>query len=1247
MKTSLPSFIAFFLILIIDFHASVAQDSPQNRPAARLAATTEEEPKASDEVFVATTGSGYDVYRFRKDVPNGRLRMSVDITRYYSPAMRFDAQGFLTNAPDLIKSGLLPRLARLTLRVYDVDHNSQYDGNDDDIADPEVDHVYLNGRLVRTSSGAVWTLGSGNNTWSTPSILVPIEMLKFPTQPGTAQTRPRAENIVEIDIDVPNTTVWAVECDWVSVQIEGPMKPIVFVRGYGLSNSGTPEGTWGTFMGFTRQDGIPVHLATSIGSCSSIFENAGRLATEIQTARNTFGVDKVNVVAHSKGGLDTRAYLRSNGDVQNLVQLATPNHGSGVAYIPGTGFRCEAGDNLEPSWLANNFNYLNEQKDFPLFTNELEKETRFFLLIATDDEVVSPQRATVPWKALYPKYFDRFGNLMYEDLTKPTNVVNNGAFTFPNIFTDHSDIHESVAVYRRSISLITDSKVTAQGQKGGRTAAPSENQATEGLTDTLSVVLAQNATLKLNTSQTLRAYLPNEGIGYFQGLFLQDKGKMVLKSPSGTVYTSNSTGYSQGMIPSGFLTVYQIPKAEKGYWEITMNAGAVENTYALKVYGESDRKVVIGTNKYNYATREPVIVNVNYTSKNQPIIRGTGKVYFYSSAKQDSIQLFDDGLHQDQKANDGIYGNQYGGFEQTGMVTMVTKLKEGAEETYDESTVNVIAKTAEFTNVFSESTSDINSDGLIDTLHIRIGVRFNIAGNYLLTGVLKNAKGEVIATSAWRNPNTKPQDVGVANITLSFDGLSIGKNELNGPYTLENLALMDVSRSAIVDSRTKAYTTRNYNVRLFNRPPVILTNQKSESPVDSDKDGDFDFLDIKVQVNVSKAGTFDLSAELIDSLQNSLNWTETRLSLSQGLNVITLRFSGSEINEKLANGPYRLTNLYFSSSFASVTFYDVYQTQKYLFSQFNGIVISGRVTDQLTGLGIANATVLLKGAKLVTTQTDAQGKYTIAGLLNGNYTIEALITGYCNSKVTTLNNLRANTITDLVLVNKRIVLSKQKQFQVCFGDSLRLSPPGVWESYRWSNGNSNNTIYVKSSGKFSVAVFQAGCTLNSDTVEVQVIMIPKPTITSDGILTLSTTPSERYQWYKDDVLIQGANQQAFTATSSGRYTVNVFLNGCSRFSDPFSLIITSANPLRVAEVSLRTHPNPTYGKIKATVELPTPAHVTLQVVDNHGHGLLKWQSNAPQLTHEAELDLTNWAVGVYVVVAEVNGIRVSKKIIKN
>lgn len=51
----------------------------------------------------------------------------------------------------------------------------------------------------------------------------------------------------------------------------------------------------------------------------------------MQDFKTETGKDKINIVAHSKGGLDARVYLAnnpSNDDVSKLIMIGTPNQGS-------------------------------------------------------------------------------------------------------------------------------------------------------------------------------------------------------------------------------------------------------------------------------------------------------------------------------------------------------------------------------------------------------------------------------------------------------------------------------------------------------------------------------------------------------------------------------------------------------------------------------------------------------------------------------------------------------------------------------------------------------------------------------------------------------------------------------------------------------------------------------------------------------------------------------------------------------
>lgn len=79
-----------------------------------------------------------------------------------------------------------------------------------------------------------------------------------------------------------------------------------------------------------------VDLTDASGTGGSVWTNGRMLAGQLATITAHYGVDSVNVVAHSKGGLDTNAAIVHYGAgprVQTLFQLASPNWGSQLADL--------------------------------------------------------------------------------------------------------------------------------------------------------------------------------------------------------------------------------------------------------------------------------------------------------------------------------------------------------------------------------------------------------------------------------------------------------------------------------------------------------------------------------------------------------------------------------------------------------------------------------------------------------------------------------------------------------------------------------------------------------------------------------------------------------------------------------------------------------------------------------------------------------------------------------------------------
>lgn len=119
--------------------------------------------------------------------------------------------------------------------------------------------------------------------------------------------------------------------------------PIVLVHGIALKE-------WRVFKAFgrigkvLREAGYTVYVA-DIDGFGSIENNAMQLKTYIAEILKKENTDKVNIIAHSKGGLDSKYMIQElgmAGAVASLTTLSTPHKGSEIA----------SGIYRLPKWIA-------------------------------------------------------------------------------------------------------------------------------------------------------------------------------------------------------------------------------------------------------------------------------------------------------------------------------------------------------------------------------------------------------------------------------------------------------------------------------------------------------------------------------------------------------------------------------------------------------------------------------------------------------------------------------------------------------------------------------------------------------------------------------------------------------------------------------------------------------------------------------------------------------------------------------
>jgi len=106
--------------------------------------------------------------------------------------------------------------------------------------------------------------------------------------------------------------------------------PIVLVHGAGFRDMNVILSYWGRIPAYLEDRGAKIYYGNTDGWCS-IEQGAADLRDAVNRALAETKSAKVNIVAHSKGGLEARYMISTLGmadKVASLTTIATPHHGS-------------------------------------------------------------------------------------------------------------------------------------------------------------------------------------------------------------------------------------------------------------------------------------------------------------------------------------------------------------------------------------------------------------------------------------------------------------------------------------------------------------------------------------------------------------------------------------------------------------------------------------------------------------------------------------------------------------------------------------------------------------------------------------------------------------------------------------------------------------------------------------------------------------------------------------------------------
>lgn len=188
--------------------------------------------------------------------------------------------------------------------------------------------------------------------------------------------------------------------------------------------------------------------------------------------------------------------------------------------------------------------------------------------------------------------------------------------------------------------------------------------------------------------------------------------------------------------------------------------------------------------------------------------------------------------------------------------------------------------------------------------------------------------------------------------------------------------------------------------------------------------------------------------------------------------------------------------------------------------------------------------------------------------LSGTYTVKVTNVFGCWSISPT------STVTLLSSPPSTITVTGSLSF--CAGSSVTLTGnPGTGLTYQWKLGGlpitgATNITYVATlAGTYTLLVSNSGCGTTSAPVTVTVNPAPPATIVAAGdtvfctggnVILAAPAGAYTYQWYKAGVVIPGATNVTYTATTTGSYKVKVtsIVGGCTAMSIAKNVTAVSA-----------------------------------------------------------------------------------------
>jgi hypothetical protein len=266
-------------------------------------------------------------------------------------------------------------------------------------------------------------------------------------------------------------------------------------------------------------------------------------------------------------------------------------------------------------------------------------------------------------------------------------------------------------------------------------------------------------------------------------------------------------------------------------------------------------------------------------------------------------------------------------------------------------------------------------------------------------------------------------------------------------------------------------------------------------------------------------------------------------------------------------------------------------------------------------------------------------------LTMNNYGYRVILTGDCGTSDTT--DIRILFVNPLPLAT----VSASGPLTFCAGDSVVFTAPAGMTNYAWSNGESNQTTTISSSGSYAVLITDTNnCSSTSGSENVVAFALPS--------VSLNTTGADSLCVNDPSFLLSGESPSGGTwsgtgvsgnnfdplAASSGWSAIMYSVtdtNGCSN-SAYDSIYVDACLGVHLADNSaFEIFPNPSSGLINIDINDPNVSAKSVRIMNVLGNEI--YYNNDP--SPNQKIDLSQYGKGFYIVTITSQQESVTRKIL--